>query len=462
MSAAGTIVRRAMVIGGGIAGIQASLDIADAGYDVLLVEKTSSIGGHMLQYSEVFPTLDCPQCIGTPKMVEVGQHSHITILACSEVEAIRGCAGDFTVSVRRRATYVNWNICTGCGQCQEKCPVKVPSEYNCCLPFDSRKAIHIPFAQAVPNRPVIDPSVCRYFAYRRFVESGEDGKKPPECRVCEKTCPAGAIAWDQKDEVVEERVGAVIIATGFDLMPVREVPGFAEDPDIIDGLEFERILCPSGPTAGAVKRPSDRREPKEVVFISCVGSRDPELGKPYCSRVCCMYLAKQAMLFKHAVPDGQAYVFYMDQRTTGKGYEEFLQRAVEHDGVMYLRGRVSSLFRDGDRIVVRGADTLTGNKVDIDCDLVVLGMAMLPSNTAGDVVPRLGIKADEHGFITSAHEKMQPAETSVPGIYVAGTAQGPRDIPDSVAMASGAASKVLELFSERRGQDVPLFSAGGR
>jgi len=220
-------------------------------------------------------------------------------------------------------------------------------------------------------------------------------------------------------------------------------------PDILDGIQFERVLAPGGANAGVVLRPSDGKSPKEVVFISCVGSRDPEHGVPYCSRVCCMYLAKQAMLYKHAVPDGQAYIFYMDTRSTGKGYEEFIQRAVEEDGVLYLRGRVSKVFRDGDKLKVWGVDTLTGKKIEMSCDLVVLGMAVVPNPAGVELMQRLGINTDIHGFITEVHYKFRPLETSIPGIYIAGMAQGPRDIPDSVAQGSGAASKVLALFSAR-------------
>jgi heterodisulfide reductase subunit A len=431
------ITKRALVIGGGIAGIQTSLDIADAGYEVLLVEKTSSIGGHMLQYAEVFPTLDCPQCIGTPKMVEVGQHAKIRILACSEVESVSGSAGDFTVTIRRKATYVDWEKCNGCGICQQKCLTPVPSEYNRRLPFNQARAISTPFAQAVPNKPVINRDLCGHFTTEL-------------CQVCAKICPLGAIDFEQQDTLLEEKVGAIVVAAGFDLMPKSRIGEFAGDKDIVDGIEFERILCPSGPTAGVVRRPSDGREPREVVFVSCAGSRDPELGVPYCSRVCCMYLAKQALLYRHVVHDGQAYLFYMDQRTTGKGYEEFAKRAVEEYGVVYLRGRVSKIFRDGDQLRVQGVDTLSGAKVEIPCDLVVLGMAMIPSEEAMGLARKLGIATDEHGFIAEAHPKLRPMETTAAGIFVAGTAQGPRDIPDSVAMASGAASMVLELFSKNQ------------
>ncbi len=268
-----------------------------------------------------------------------------------------------------------------------------------------------------------------------------------ECLSCEVACERKAINHQMVDWYEEYDVGAIVVATGFELYPRENISEFGEDPDILDGIQFERILCPGGPTAGVVLRPSDGKIPKEVVFISCVGSRDPEHGVPYCSRVCCMYLAKMAMLYKHAVPDGQAYIFYMDVRSTGKGYEEFVQRAVEEDRVLYLRGRVSRVFRDGDKLKVWGVDTLSEKRMEIACDLVVLGMAMVPTPAVKELAQKLGIATDEHGFIAEAHPKLRPQETLVPGVYVAGTAQGPKDIPDSVAQASAAASKVLALFS---------------
>ena len=439
-----TVNKRALVIGGGVAGIQTALDIADGGYQVVLVEKNPSIGGHMLQYSEVFPTLDCPQCIMTPKMVDIAQHPNVTLLTYAEVQKVSGVAGDFQVDILQKARKVDHVKCNACGICWEKCPQKVPSEFDAGV--IERPAIYVPFPQAVPSKPVIDTEHCRYIPYLQFLEEKKEGKKPPQCRICEKLCPTGAISWEQKPEILTEKFGAIVVATGFDLMPVKEISEFAEDPDIIDGIQFERILCPGGPTNGVVIKPSDRTTPEEVVFVSCVGSRDPEHGVPYCSRVCCMYLIKQAMLYKHAVPEGKAYIFYIDTRTTGKGYEEFVQRAVE-EGALYLRGKVSKIFRDGDKLTVWGVDTLSARRVEISCDLVVLGMAMLPAFGIKDLAQKLGILTDEHGFITERHHKFHPLETSVPGIYLAGTAQGPKDIPDSVAQASGAAGMVLSLFS---------------
>ena len=429
------VTKKALVIGGGIAGIQASLDIADGGYEVVLVEKTSSVGGHMIQYSEVFPTLDCPQCIETPKMVEVGQHPNIKLYPYSEVETVTGEIGDFTVTIRKKASYVDWDKCNGCGLCQQKCPTLTQSEYERGLPFGPRKAIYIPFAQAVPNKPVLDREHCGHFTTGL-------------CQVCSKVCPREAIDYEQVDTFVEEKVGAIVIATGFELMPKPEIGEYEEDPDIVEGIQFERLLCPGGPTAGEVLRLSDGKSPKEVVFIGCCGSRDPEHGVPYCSRVCCMYLTKMALLYKHAVHDGQAYMCYIDLRTTGKGYEDFVQRAVEEYGLLYLRGKVSKIYREGEKIRVLGADTLTGNSVDISCDMVILGMAMMPSPGIKDLAAKLGIQTDEFGFITEVHPKLRPLETSVPGIFVCGTAQGPKDIPDSVSQGGAAASKVLRVFSQ--------------
>ncbi|MBM4447818.1 MAG: FAD-dependent oxidoreductase [Chloroflexi bacterium] len=889
------IIKKALIIGGGVAGIQAALDIADAGYEVFLVERSPSIGGHMIQYSEVFPTLDCPQCILTPKMVEVGQHPNIRLLTYSEVDKVSGRVGDFSVRVKRKASYVERSKCTGCGECASVCPVEVYSEYE--RGVTSQKAIYKPFGQAVPavftvekrgispcraacpagvnaqgyialisqgkfkealavvrrtmpfagvigrvctyrcetecERKTVDEPMairtlkrfiadyelkagrekatpvektrpekvavvgsgpaglaCAYdlvrkgypvtvfeamplaggllrygipeyrlpnnildneidyvrelgveiktdspvkdlsqlfkqgykavflgtgagmsqkmgipgeettgvrhaidflkqvnsgekvslgqrvavigggnaavdaarvarrlgagevtMVYRRsreempavasevdeaenegvklhilaaptkilsqssrltgiecirmelgepdassrrrpipvkgseftmdvdnviiaigqvvakdgmpeelaytergtvaadsvtyetnvagvfaggdavsgpadvigaiaagkeaaesidryltgadlrqgrpeprnrVKEASKEGIKPKpraampmldpaqrlksfaevelgfgekeavaeakrclncagccECLSCEVACERQAINHAMVDSYEEINVGAIIVATGFELTPVKAIAEYEMDPDVLDGIQFERILSPGGPTAGVVLRPSDARTPREVVFISCVGSRDPEHGVPYCSRVCCMYLAKQAMLYKHAVHDGQAYIFYMDTRTTGKGYEEFVQRAVEEDGVLYLRGRVSKVFRDGEKLRVFGADTLTGKKIELSCDLVVLGMAIVPNPATKALMRTLGIKTDSYGFITEAHYKLRPLETSVPGIYVAGTAQGPKDIPDSVAQGSGAASKVLALFSRK-------------
>jgi heterodisulfide reductase subunit A2 len=448
---------RTLVIGAGIAGIQVSLDIANSGYEVLLVEKEPSIGGHMAQLSETFPTLDCSQCILTPRTVEVGQHENIHLYTYSQVESVtRQLDGSFIVRIRRRAAYINWDLCTGCGACQEKCPFKVESDFE--RGIGPRKVIYTLSPQAVPNKPVIDASACRYLQSKWDIEAGrvpaldkKGNPAQPKCGACAIFCPTGAIDWDQQDEIFEEEVGAVVIATGYDLISQTQLPeyGGGRIADVIDGLAFERLLAASGPTAGKVQRPSDGKVPKEIVFIQCSGSRDPERGVPYCSKFCCMYTAKQAILYKHRVHDGQAYVFYIDIRAGGKGYEEFLNRAQEEDGVVYLRGKVSKLFRDGDKIVVRGADTLSSRTIEIQADLVVLATAILPKAGSAELADLLGLEMDPEGFFTALNEELEPVSSLVPGVFLAGAALGPKDIPETVSQASGAAAKVLSMFQKQ-------------
>lgn len=439
------ITKRALVIGGGIAGITAAVDIANAGYEVILVERKHSIGGTMLQLSETFPTLDCAQCTLTPKTVEAGRHPKIKLMVYSQVEEVKGYIGNFDVKIRKKASYVDWTKCTGCGLCQEKCPTKTESEFD--RGIGERKAIYTLSPQAVPNKPIIDKDSCRFF---------REGK----CRVCEKVCPVGAINYEMKDEVVEEKVGAIIVATGFNVMDVEKIPeyGYGIYPDVIDGIQFERLNSASGPTSGEIRRPSDGKVPKEVVFIKCVGSRDPEKGIPYCSRICCMYLGKHARLYKHKVPDGQAYLFYMDIRSFGKGYEEFIQQSMEEANLMYIRGRVARIMQEGDKLIVWGADTLTGRKVEIKADMVVLGTAAIPSKGAKELANILRTATDEYGFFSEAHIKLKPVESMTGGIYLAGCAQSPKDIPDTVSQAGAAAAKVLSLFGQEKMVQEPLVA----
>jgi heterodisulfide reductase subunit A len=450
---------RALVIGAGIAGIQAALDIANSGYEVVMVEKEPSIGGHMAQLSETFPTLDCSQCIMTPRTVEVGHHENIRLYTYSEIENIQrdGIDGDFTVTIRRRAAYVDWDKCTGCGACQEKCPFKVESIFE--RGIGPRKVVYTLSPQAVPNKPVIDAENCRYLQSLWDMQAGRipsvdknGNPAKPKCGACLKFCPTEAIDFEQKDTFIEEKVGAIIVATGYDLFPQTRLPeyGGGKIPDVVDGLAFERLLAASGPTAGKVLRPSDGKTPLEVVFVQCSGSRDPERGVPYCSKICCMYTAKQAILYKHHVPQGQAYVFYIDVRAGGKGYEEFLNRAQEEDGVVYLRGKVSKLFQEGDKIMIKGADTLSNRTVEIAADMVVLATAVIPRTTSRQIAEMLGLVMDDHGFFTASDEEMEPMVSIVPGIYLAGAGLGPKDIPETVAQASGAAAKVLSMFQREK------------
>lgn len=431
------VTKKALVIGGGVAGIQAALDIANGGIKTILLDKEPSIGGHMSMLDETFPTLDCSQCILTPKMVEASQNPNIEIVTYSEIEKVSGFVGNFKVSIKKKARYVNPNECTGCGICWSKCPVSVPSEFEQGL--GKRKAIYVPFPQAVPNKPVIDVEHCTYFT------SG--GKR---CKICQKVCPKQCINFEDKDEIIEEDVGAIIVATGYDIMPTSEFGeyGYGKYADVVTSLQFERMVCASGPTLGDLQRPSDGKKPETVVFIQCVGSRDPAHYYPYCSKICCMYTAKQTILYRHKVPKGNAYVFYIDIRANGKNYEEFVRRAIEEEEAQYLRGRVSTVYKDGEDLVVEGADTLTNSQVKIKADLVVLATAMVPPKGIKELAQKLGIGYDQYGFLTEAHPKLRPVETSTAGIYLAGACVSPRDIPDSVSEGSGAAAKVLGLLSK--------------
>ncbi len=454
------ITKAALVIGGGIAGIQAALDIADAGYKVYLVEKSPTIGGKMLFLSETFPTLDCPQCIETPKMTSVSQHPNIELLTYSEVESVEGYLGNFKVKIKRKSSHVDFSKCTGCGDCTRVCPIKVPNEFDRGL--SKRGAIYMANEQAVPLVAVVDENYCAEIRFQKKVKEGKvKPRKKTVCSRCVDVCRADAIDLiHSNEEIIEIQVGAIIVATGFDLLPMEKLPeyGGGKIPDVIDALAFERLLAPSGPTAGVPRRPSDGKIPKTVVFVSCAGSRDPAHGVAYCSRICCMYLAKQAMLYKHAVPDGVAYNFYIDIRSNGKGYEEFVQRVREERDVIYLRGKVSKIFQRGDKVVVWGADTLTGQKVEIEADLVVLSNAMIPSEGAKELAQKLRIPQDEYGWFNGAHLKLRPLETVTAGIFIAGAAQFPKDITDTVSQASGAAAKVLTIFAQPDLEKEPLIA----
>jgi len=441
-----SINKRVMIIGGGVAGIQAALDCAEGGLSVVLVERESTIGGKMAKLDKTFPTVDCSSCILGPKMVDVAQHDNITLHAYSEVEAVSGYVGNFQVQVRKKATYVDWTKCTGCGACLEKCPSKKnPDRFN--ENIGPTTAINIPFPQAIPKKAVIDPTTCRQFV---------KGK----CGVCAKTCPSGAINYAMTDEVVTEEVGAIVAATGYDLFDISKVAeyGGGRYPDVITGLQYERLLSASGPTGGHIQRPSDGKEPKTVVFIQCVGSRDKSLDRPYCSGFCCMYTAKQTILTKDHIPDSQSYVFYMDIRAPGKMYDEFTRRAMEEYGARYIRGRVAMVYPKGDKLVVRGADTLAGTQVEVEADLVVLAAGAEAAKGASGLAEKLRISYDKYGFFMESHPKLKPVETNTAGVYLAGSCQGPKDIPQSVAQGSAAAAKVLALFSKDMLESDPQIS----
>ena len=439
------LTKRALVIGGGIAGIQAALDIADAGYPVTLVEKEPSIGGKMVMLDKTFPTMDCSACICAPKMNEAGAHPNIEIMSLSEVEEVTGYIGNFTVTIRQKAKYIDYDKCTGCGLCETKCPSKVDSEFEQGLA--KRKAVYKPFPQAVPSKPVIDAKHCRKLT---------EGK----CGVCQKICTADAVNFEDEDKLVKMEFGAVVVATGYELIDWAKLYGeygAGTYPDVIDGLAFERLVNASGPTEGHIVRPSDGKEPKTCVMIKCVGSRDPHKGKAYCSRACCMYGAKHAHQFLDKIEGGECFVFYMDVRTPGKGYDEFYMNTLE-DGATYVRGRVAKIYPEGDHYVCVGEDTLSGKIVTVNADLVVLDTAMEPSETADAVGRLFGVSRDLDGWLTEAHPKLRPVETNTAGVYLAGAAQGPKDIPDSVAQASAAASKIIGMFNHTALESNPMIS----
>ncbi len=431
------VKKRALVIGGGIAGIQTALDIAEAGFPVDIVEKKPTIGGKMTQIDKTFPTLDCAACILTPKMVDAAQNENIRIFSYSEVQAVKGFVGSFHVTIKKKARYVDEDKCTGCGLCTEKCPQKkVPNEFN--LGLDNRRAIYIPFAQAVPKIATIDASYCTML-------------KTGKCGVCSKVCTAGAIDYKQKDSFVEEDYGAIVVATGFEPIKLDRYDEFAysQSPDVVTSLEFERLMNAAGPTGGTLLRPSDGQHPHTIVFVQCVGSRcDDSRGKSYCSKICCMYTAKHAMLCREKYPDTDVYVFYIDVRTPGKNFDEFYRRAVEEYGVHYIKGMVGKVVPQDGKLKVQASDLLGGRQLHIDADMVVLAAAIEPDKSARPLATMLTASMDTNDFFTEAHPKLRPVESPTAGIFLSGACQGPKDIPETVAQASAAAAKVIGLLSK--------------
>ncbi len=422
----------ALVVGAGIAGIQTALDIADAGFKVYLVEKEPSVGGRMSQLDKTFPTLDCSACILTPKMVDVSRHPNIELLTYSEVAACRRNGEGFQVTVRKKPRYVDINKCTGCGSCAEACRLKgrVTDPFNAAM--GKRAAIYVPFPQAVPLKYTVDPTQCVYLT------RGVCGKT----LLCKDACKANAIDFTQKEEFVELNVGAIVAATGFDPFNAALKPelGYGAYPNVITSLQFERLSSASGPTAGKILL--DGKEPKHVAFVQCVGSRDQTTGNLYCSRVCCMITVKHAHLVKDKIHDATVTVFYADIRAFGKGFEEFYDR-VRAEGVNYRRGYVSEIFKRDGKLVVRSEDTLIGKPIETTADLVVLSVGLVPRPETNALAKLLGLTNSADGFLAEAHPKMRPVDTAIDGVYLAGCAQGPKDIPDAVAHAKAAAAAVI-------------------
>ena len=444
-----------LIVGGGIAGMQAALDIGKAGLKAYLVERQPTIGGHMLQFDKTFPTLDCASCIGTPKMVAVSQDPNIELFTYSEVEEVSGFIGNYTVKVRRKARHVKEDLCVGCGKCTEKCPVKRPNEWDEGL--KTRKAVYTPFPQAVPNMPVIDTESCIYFL---------KGK----CRACEKFCDVGAIDFEQQDRIEEIEVGSIIVATGYDLMdPTPLEPyGYGRYPNVITGLEFERLNNSTGPTSGKILLKDENNQftepPQSVAILHCIGSRDENYHE-YCSRVCCMYALKFAHLIKDKVgEETTVYNFYIDLRCFGKGYEEFLKR-VQKEGVVMIRGKAAQVTdkaiceEEKGKLVVCAEDTLVGEFLRVPVDMVILCSAMEKRSDAEEVARIFGINLGRDGFFLEEHPKLEPVTTATSGVFIAGTCQGPKDIPDTVAQAKAAAAESLALSCLGKVEASPTISS---
>ena len=421
-----------VVIGGGISGIQASLDLADRGIKVYLVESSTSIGGTMAKLDKTFPTLDCSICILGPKMVEVDLSPNIELLTYSEVTNVEGSAGNFRVTVHKKPRFVN-ESCNGCGACAEGCPVEVPNEYDEGL--RNRKAIYIPFPQAIPLRYTIDREAC------------------VGCRRCVEACTGqgnDAIDFDMTAEDVELNVSAIIVATGIDgYLPVELGEyGYAQYPNVLTALEFERLICASGPTGGRLEKPFDGKPAHKIVFVQCVGSRSQRLGVPYCSSVCCMYATKESILVKEHDPDSEVTIFYVDLKVFGQGFQDFVDRARDHWGVEYIRGRPGEVREHpitGD-LTVWYEDTDTGIVSKKEADLVVLCSAMIPRPGNKRLAEILGVELDEYGFFKVKDPVSNPVETGILGIYVCGCCHGPKDIPESVAEASATAAIAAEVI----------------
>jgi heterodisulfide reductase subunit A len=436
-----------LVVGGGIAGIQAALEIADSGFPVYMVEREPSIGGHMAQFDKTFPTLDCAACILTPKMVAVGVHPHITLHTWSEVTQVDGYVGNFTVTVRKKARYINTDLCTGCGICQEKCPKKVVDDVFE-VGLSQRKAVYTPFPQAVPNYPVIDAENCIYF---------DTGK----CKACEKFCPTGAIDFEQQDELIQLEVGNIILATGYDLFDATRIPqyGYGRLANVITSLEFERLCNASGPTNGHIVLRDGETVPQTVGIIHCVGSRDLNYNR-YCSVICCM----QSLKFAHLVKEhtgAKVYNFYIDMRTAFKDYDEFYQRVLD-EGVNFIRGKVAEVTdaartsEEEGKLIVQVYDTLFGKQRRFPVDMVILSAALEPRRDAKEVAHLFGISCSENGWFIEKHPKLDPVATMTEGVFIAGCVQGPKDIPSSVAQGAAASARVLGRIQQKEMSLEPI------
>jgi len=430
------VLKSVLVIGGGVAGIQAALDLAEQGFKVFLVEKEPTIGGHMAQLDKTFPTMDCSICILAPKMVDVAKHSNITLFTNSEVQEVSGAVGKFHIKVLKKPRFVDEEKCVGCGMCASKCPVKCHNEFD--MGLGERKAIYIPFPQAIPSVYMIDKERCLYFT-------------KGVCRICEKFCEAKAIDFDQKEEIFSFDVGAIIVAVGhdtYDPTPLREY-GYGVYKNVVTSMEFERMLSAFGPTEGKLVRPSDGKEFRRVAFIQCVGSRDTRTGQTYCSNVCCINSMKQAIQIKEKHPESEVYIFYNDIRAFGRSFEE-LYRKTRELWVTFVRGIPSEVAEDPEtkNLIVYVADTALGKMMEIEVDLVVLSIGIVPRKDLEKLTNILRVPIGSDGFLLEAHPKLRPVDTPTAGVFLAGTCQGPKDVHTSVSQAKAAASSVAALLSK--------------
>ncbi len=420
----------ALVIGGGIAGIQAALDLADMGIHVHLVERLPSIGGRMAQLDKTFPTNDCSTCILAPKMNDCARHPNITLHTYAEVKAFDGAAGDFSATVVEHPRYVDASKCTGCGECVLKCPAQVSDAFD--MDLRQRKAIYLYFPQAVPQVMTIDPEHCIYF---------QRGK----CGACAKICQAEAVDFEQTAREVTLKAGAVVVAAGFDFFDPRGLThfGYEQCPNVITALEYERLISASGPTGGHLLRPSDGQPARRIGFIQCVGSRDVR-HQIFCSAVCCMHASKQAVLAAEHEAGVQSYVFYTDFRASGKGFREYVSRAEQEYGVSYIRSRVARISEDAaHNPVIRYEDVETSRPAQMTVDLAVLATSLIPRPTTAGLAQTLDVAVDQYGFLKT--EPFAPVDTTRPGIFAAGCCRGPFDIPESVMQASAAAARAARF-----------------
>ncbi len=433
-----------LVIGAGIAGMNSALDLADQGFEVYLVERDLTIGGHMAQLDKTFPTMDCSSCILTPKMVDVSRNSNIHIMAYSEVEQVDGYVGNFEVKIKHKAHYIDQLKCTACGACVESCPVICANDFD--LNMGTRKAIYIPFPQAVPGQYTIDMDHCI------------------KCGICAlpSVCEPGAINYDEEDHFSTIKVGTIIVSTGYDQIDPTNLKnyGYGVYENVINGLEMERNLSSTGPNLGKPVCPSNGKPPHSIAWLQCVGSRDNREGyHPYCSRVCCMYAIKQARQYKEKHPEAECYIFYMDIRAFGKGYEEFYESSSHNFGIKYMRGRLAEIYENPDKtLLIRGEDTFLSRPIALNVDLVVLSTGVEAREDAAHVASMLGIQQTSDGFFMEAHPKLRPVDSLTAGIFMAGVAQGPKDIPDAVSQAKGAASGAAILMAKGEVEVEPYYA----